>query len=95
MAASLRACFGYFFLVFMSRIVGRRPGKQMTPFEYVLIFFIGALTLTSMVGDDRSLTSAVCAIIAVALTHFLITWLKQRSPAFGRFAEKSNSAVCP
>lgn len=36
----------------MIRIVGRRPGKQMTPFEFVLIFFIGGLTLTAMVGDD-------------------------------------------
>ena len=87
MAAILRALFGYVFLVFMTRIVGRRPGKQMTPFEYVLIFFIGGLTLTSMVGNDRSLTNALGAIIMVALTHFLITWLKQRSPAFGRIVD--------
>ena len=87
MAAILRASFGYCFLVFMSRIVGRRPGKQITPFEYVLIFFIGGLTLTFMVGDDRSVTNAIGAIIMIALTHFLITWLKQRSPAFGRFVD--------
>ncbi len=87
MAAILRAFFGYFFLIFMTRIVGRRPGKQMTPFEYVLIFFIGGLTLTSMVGDDRSLTNALCAIMTVALTHFALTWLKQRSPAFGRIVD--------
>ena len=28
----LRAAFGYLFLVLMVRIVGRRPGKQLTPF---------------------------------------------------------------
>jgi uncharacterized membrane protein YcaP (DUF421 family) len=40
MAAVVRAFVGYFFLVLIVRIVGRRPGKQMTPFEFVLIFFI-------------------------------------------------------
>jgi hypothetical protein len=29
----LRAGFGYLFLVMMVRIVGRRPGKQLTPFN--------------------------------------------------------------
>jgi uncharacterized membrane protein YcaP (DUF421 family) len=82
MAAVLRAIFGYCFLVLMVRIVGRRPGKQMTPFEYVLIFFIGGLTLTQMVADDRSLTNAVCQIMTVALMHYVIIWLRSRSPRF-------------
>jgi uncharacterized membrane protein YcaP (DUF421 family) len=38
MAAVFRAIAGYCFLILMVRIVGRRPGKQMTPFEFVLIF---------------------------------------------------------
>ncbi len=50
MAAVLRAFFGYLFLVMVVRIVGRRPGKQMTPFEFVLVFFIGGLALTAIVG---------------------------------------------
>ena len=59
MAAAIRAFVGYFFLVFIVRIVGRRPGKQLTPFEFVLIFFIGGLALTAMVGDEASLTNAI------------------------------------
>ena len=39
----LRAAFGYLFLVFLVRIVGRRPGKQLTPFEFVLIFYLEAV----------------------------------------------------
>jgi len=49
-----RAAFGYLFLVLIVRIVGRRPGKQLTPFEFVLIFYLGGLTLTGM------LSGAVC-----------------------------------
>jgi uncharacterized membrane protein YcaP (DUF421 family) len=74
-----RALFGYLFLVLIVRIVGRRPGKQFTPFEFVLVFFLGGLTLTGMVGTDASLTNALCQIIAVAFMHALLTLLRSRS----------------
>lgn len=74
-----RALFGYLFLVFIVRIVGRRPGKQLTPFEFVLVFFLGGLTLTGMVGTEASLTNALCQIIAVALMHTLLTLVRSRS----------------
>jgi uncharacterized membrane protein YcaP (DUF421 family) len=75
----VRALFGYCFLVFIVRIVGRRPGKQLTPFEFVLVFFLGGLTLTGMVGDEVSLTNALCQIITVAAAHAALTWLRSRS----------------
>jgi uncharacterized membrane protein YcaP (DUF421 family) len=71
----------------MVRVVGKRPGKQMTPFEFVLIFFMGGVTLTPMVGDDRSITNALCTIMTIGLVHFLFAWLKQVSPRFGRIID--------
>jgi uncharacterized membrane protein YcaP (DUF421 family) len=41
MGEVIRGAFGYCFVVLMVRLAGRRPGKQMTPFDFVLIFFIG------------------------------------------------------
>ena len=79
MAAILRAVFAYFLLVFMVRIVGRRPGKQMNPFEFVLIFFIGGLALTFTVADDRSLTNAFTQIMTIGLAHYGLVILRQRS----------------
>ena len=87
MAAVFRAVFGYCFLVFMVRIAGRRPGKQITPFEFVFIFFIGGVTLTAMVGNDRSLSNALCIITTIAITHFSIAWLKQRFAGFARIVD--------
>jgi uncharacterized membrane protein YcaP (DUF421 family) len=87
MAAVFRGVFGYCFLVFMVRIVGRRPGKQLTPFEFIFVFFTGGLTLTAMVGDDRSFSNALCLIMSVALTHFVIAWLRHISPRFARLAD--------
>ena len=78
----LRAAFGYLFLVFLVRIVGRRPGKQLTPFEFVLIFYLGGLTLTGMVGMEMSLTNAACQILTIALCHYGLTWLRLRSDTF-------------
>lgn len=87
MAAVFRAVFGYLFLVLMVRVVGRRPGKQMAPFDFVLIFFIGGLTLTGMVADDRSLTNAFVQIITVAMCHYLLILLRRRSKKFGLFLD--------
>ena len=84
MAAVLRAFFFYLFLVFIVRIVGRRPGKQITPFEFVLVFFMGGLALTAMVGDDASLTNAILQIITLAAAHYGVAWIRSRSPRVAR-----------
>ncbi len=87
MAAVLRAFFGYLFLVVIVRIVGRRPGKQMTPFEFVLIFFIGGLALTAIVGDEVSFTNALCQIITMGFAHYSIAWARSKSQRFARLVD--------
>lgn len=80
----LRAAFGYLFLVLMVRIVGRRPGKQLTPFEFVLVFYLGGLTLTGIVGTEISLTNAFCQILTIALCHYALAWLRFHHGPFAR-----------
>ena len=87
MAASLRALLFYVFLVLVVRIVGRRPGKQITPFEFVLVFFIGGLALTAMVGDDASLTNAFVQVLTIALAHVAITMARSKSPWLARLLD--------
>jgi len=84
MSAVFRAFFFYFFLVFITRIVGRRPGKQMTPFEFVLIFFMGGLALTAMVGNEASFTSSVTQIISIAIAHYSVAFLRSKSNRLAR-----------
>lgn len=83
----LRAAFGYLFLVLIVRIVGRRPGKQLTPFEFVLIFYLGGLTLTGMVGRDASFTNAVTEILTVAVIHYVLSYLRYRFGAVARLLD--------
>ena len=87
MAAAVRAFFGYFFLVFIVRVVGRRPGKQMTPFEFVLIFFIGGLALTAIVGDEVSFTNAICQVLTIGLAHYTVAWARTKSQGFARLVD--------
>ncbi len=86
-ASVLRAVFGYFFLVFIVRIVGRRPGKQLTPFEFILIFFLGGLMLTAIVADEASLTNAFCQIIAIAFAHYSLVAMRSRSTVLARLLD--------
>jgi uncharacterized membrane protein YcaP (DUF421 family) len=88
-ATVLRAAFGYIFLVLIVRVIGRRPGEQLTPFEFVLIFYIGGLTLTGVVGAEASLTNAVCQILTVALCHYGLVLLRLRSDRVMRLLDGS------
>lgn len=83
----LRAAFGYLFLVFIVRIVGRTPGKQLTPFEFVLVFYMGGLTLTGIEGRDHSLTNAVCQIFTIALCHYVLSWVRRKSDLASRLLD--------
>ncbi len=86
-ATILRAIFGYLFLVGIVRIAGRRPGKQLTPFEFVLIFYLGGLTLTGMVGDEVSFANAACQILTIGCTHYALAVARQKSPHVARFLD--------
>lgn len=81
------AIFGYFFLLLVVRCLVRRPGAQMTPFEFVLVFLIGGIIILSTVGDDPSMTNCFLAVITVALMHRLVTSLKLKYPRFSEIVD--------
>ena len=79
----IHAILGYFFLLLTVRVLSRRPGGQMTLFEFVIVFLIGGVIILSTVGDDRSITNCVCAVIVVGLMHGSVSWVKTKSPRLG------------
>jgi uncharacterized membrane protein YcaP (DUF421 family) len=83
----IHAIIGYFFLLLIVRIFARRPGAQMTPFEFVLIFLIGGVIILSTAGDDRSITNCYGAVIVICLMHRLVGQVKQHSPRLGRIID--------
>ncbi len=87
MSTIVHAIVGYFFLLFVVRILRRRPGAQLTLFEFVIVFLIGGVIILATVGDDRSETNCTCAIITIALMHQLVSSLKSFSPTIGRIVD--------
>lgn len=79
----LHAIAGYFFLLLTVRVLTRRPGAQLTPFEFVIVFLVGGVIILSTVGDDKSVTNCVCAILTVVLLHQFISWLRTKFPRLG------------
>ena len=83
MSTIIHAICGYFFLLLTVRVLTRRPGGQMTIFEFVIVFLIGGVIILSTVGNDRSVTNCTCAVIAVGLMHRGVSWAKGRNSRFG------------
>ncbi len=87
MATLIRAIVGYFVLLLVVRVLTRRAGSQVTPFDFVLIFLMGGTIILSTVGKDRSVTNCTCAIITVGLLHTVLSWAKTKSPRMGRLLD--------
>jgi len=76
----IHAIVGYFFLLLTVRVLVRRPGAQLTPFEFVIIFLIGGVIILATVGNDHSETNCTVAIITIGLTHRLVSIMRSRYP---------------
>jgi uncharacterized membrane protein YcaP (DUF421 family) len=87
MATLLHAIVGYFVLLLTIRLLTRRPGSQLTLFEFVLVFLMGGIIIASTVGNDRSLTNATCAVIMVGLLHRFVSYARNRWERIGRIID--------
>jgi uncharacterized membrane protein YcaP (DUF421 family) len=83
----LHAVFGYLFLTLTVRVLARRPGAQMTAFEFVLVFLIGGVIILSTVGDDPSMTNCFGAVLAIVMMHRLVTYFKVKSKRFSELVD--------
>jgi uncharacterized membrane protein YcaP (DUF421 family) len=85
----IRGTVAYLVLLFVIRVTSRRAAGPGTPFELILIFLFGGMTVQSVVSDDRSLTGALIGVITVAWLHTTIARLKLRFPRFGLVVDGS------
>lgn len=76
----LHAVAGYLLLLLTVRVLVRRPGAQLTPFEFVIVFLIGGVIILATVGDDHSITNCTCGIITIGLVHRVVGIARSKSP---------------
>jgi uncharacterized membrane protein YcaP (DUF421 family) len=82
-ATIIHAVLEYLFLLLAVRVLSRRPGGQLTLFEFVIVFLIGGVIILSTVGKDRSITNCATAILTVGLMHLGVSAIKSKHPRFG------------
>lgn len=87
MSIVLRAAIGYFILLFAVRLIGRRTASMMAPFDLVLLFMFGGITIGAVVGEDHSMVGAVSAVFTIGLMHILVSWAKTRSQMVARIVD--------
>jgi uncharacterized membrane protein YcaP (DUF421 family) len=73
MATIIRATVAYWVLLFVLRLLGRRAASQLSPFELIVMFLLGGMSIQAIVSDDRSLFTAVIGILTIAINHFAVS----------------------
>jgi uncharacterized membrane protein YcaP (DUF421 family) len=87
MGTILRATIAYWVLLFVLRLLGRRAASQLSPFELIVMFLLGGMSIQSIVSDDRSLITAMVGILTIALNHFAVSAIKQRFVTFRKLVD--------
>ena len=79
----LRATLAFFFVLFVTRIVGRRELSSLQPFDLILLVMIGDLVQQGVTQNDFSVTGLVLAggtiavlTVAVSYGNFKIPFLR-------------------
>jgi uncharacterized membrane protein YcaP (DUF421 family) len=80
-------------LLLILRIIPRRTGNIMTPFEFILLFLLGGMGVQAVLGEDRSFTNALLGLMSVALMRLLVATLKQHFRTFGKLGDGTPSLV--
>ena len=76
----LRASLAYFFILMLTRIVGRRELSSLEPFDLILLVMIGDLVQQGITQNDFSVTGMVLVGGTVALMTVLVAWTDFRFP---------------
>lgn len=74
----------YAALVLILRASGTRTLAQMNAFDFIVTVAIGASFGRILTARGVALSEAVTAFALLVALQYLVTWLKTRSPAFGR-----------
>lgn len=83
----VRAAAAYFLLLFAVRLIGRRTASQMAPFDLVVLFMFAGITITAVLGNERSMVGAFSGICTIGLMHIVVSSLKARYDWFGRVVD--------
>ena len=76
----LRAAIGFFFILLLTRAVGRRELSSMEPFDLILLVVIGDLVQQGITQNDVSVTGLMLVTASIALLTVLTSFASFRFP---------------
>lgn len=76
----LRAALGFLFVLFLTRVVGRRELGSMEPFDLILLVMIGDLVQQGITQNDFSVTGLMLAGGTIGLMTVLVSYGTFRLP---------------
>lgn len=83
----IRATVVFFFILLVTRVVGRRQLGEMEPFDLILLVVLGDLVQQGITQSDESVTGTLIVISTIALLSVAVSWLSFRAPRVRRVTE--------
>jgi uncharacterized membrane protein YcaP (DUF421 family) len=75
----IRATAVFFFIFFVTRVVGRRQLSDLEPFDFILLVVLGDLVQQGITQSDESVTGTLTVISTIALLSVAVSWVSFRA----------------
>ncbi|HEY4451596.1 MAG TPA: YetF domain-containing protein [Solirubrobacteraceae bacterium] len=82
-----RACAVFFFVLIVTRVVGRREIGQLEPFDMILLIVMGDLVQQGITQSDESVTGTFIVIATIAILSVIVGWASFRSRRISMITE--------
>jgi uncharacterized membrane protein YcaP (DUF421 family) len=76
----VRAVVVFFFLLVLTRVIGKRELSSLQPFDLILLIILGDAVQQGLTQDDYSLTGVVLVVGTIAVLQVFVSWLSYRFP---------------
>src|SRR5437773_243895 len=76
----LRATFAFFFILLLTRVVGRRELSSLEPFDLIMLVVVGDLVQQGVTQNDFSVTGMLLAGATIAMLTVGTSWVAWRVP---------------
>src|SRR5262252_4141300 len=76
----VRAIFVFFFLLVLTRVIGKRELSTLQPFDLILLIVVGDALQQGLTQDDYSLTGSVLVVGTIAVLQVFVSWIGYRFP---------------
>lgn len=93
METVVRVALVYAFLMIAFRMIGKREFGQLEPFELVTLLLIPHLVADAMVGEDRSMTTALIGVSTLLSLVFLTSLAAYLNRRFAKVVEGEPAVI--